>query len=136
MSTELVTSYEPHRSEQFPITVGRQWKPPEPVLHDLPKPQETAVDHARRILRLRRRQDNAIEIAEMFMETIPLLDRLWWEKNPDEPIGPVTDKKLKAWITVHPFMQYLTYLLRIRTIPMAEASYRQCENVVEGIAQL
>lgn len=129
----IVTSYKPYKSELFPMSVGRQYQAPEPVLHDQPQPLDTPRDHARRLLRLRSKTNNALEITEMFPTTILVLDRLWRQRCPDDV---ASDKKRKSWIGSHPFMQYLTHLLRIRLIPVADSSYRQCENVMEGIADL
>lgn len=129
------SNFTARRSEQLPILgqVGNVYVPPEPMLQGC-KPAPTMRDHARRLLSFRDKRNNALEITTLYPETITILDRYWQTK--EESQLPMADKKREIWIGSHPFMQYITQLLRIRLLPAADTSYRQNENIMEGIAEL
>lgn len=96
--------------------------PPQPV-------EESFAHFACRLLRLERNKGDAIDIITMIPEAEKFLRRFW------EKTYPMNEKDCRIFISQHPFMQYLTMLLKIRVVSR-EASFYQLAHVVEGIARL
>lgn len=99
------------------------FKPCEPV-------DESFPHFACRLLQLERRKADAIDLIHRISETEQYL-RKYWEKT----YGTARELDCRVFITHHPFMQYLSMLLKIRVLER-EASLYQIAHVVEGIAGL
>lgn len=108
-----------------PFVAGRILVEPEPEVLNYPQLPESTISLARRLLRLSYHKNNVVEITAMFPEIISALRYHGRDKQ-----------DVEKWVSQHPFMQYLTYLLQLRVLKIGEMSYPQMELVVEGMAHL